>query len=573
MVSVFLEKLEMSIAKELSKERKQKQKDGIIPKWYTTAGYQLFKEKYDSGGNVKQRYETISKTLANHYKGTCFYEKAESKFFELLWKGWLSPSTPILANTGTNKGLSVSCSGNVVEDSIEGFYNARRECAILTKQGFGTSSYIGNIRARGTPISTGGKASGILPVLKGFIQDSRDVSQGNTRRGAWAGYLNIEHGDFFEICDYVYNNPDDCNIGWIVSNSFIERLNLGDNEALLKYQKALKTKIVTGRGYFCFIDKINSRRIPEYVKNNHYVQASNLCNEIALFSDKDNTFSCVLSSLNIAKWDEWKDTDAVFWSVLFLDAVVEDLLVKAKDIPGLEKICNFASYSRAIGLGQCGWVTYLQDHNIPFESLEAHFFNSYIASYIQEKALEASRTLANELGEPELLKGSRRRNSHLIAIAPTKSTALIMGGISEGISPFPANTYLQNTAGGEMNRINPSFLKLMKQKGMYNKNEIAKITQNQGSVQTLEWLSPLEKQVFKTAFEIDQQWILRFAEQRGKYIDQWQSLNLFFPEDCKEKQISEIHKQAFLSPNILGLYYCYTKAGVSGSTGECSVCQ
>lgn len=558
---------------ELSKERKALQQSGVVPEWMTTAGVQLVKEKYHKTGNVKQRYQTIAKTLARHYKGTPFDAQAEDKFFEMLWKGWLSPSTPVLANTGTNKGLPVSCSGNVVDDSIDGFYSARHEVALLTKHGFGTSSYLGNIRPRGSAISVGGKACGVVPVFKGFVQDMRDVSQGNTRRGAWAGYLPIDHGDFHELCDFLYNNPDDANVGWVVTDDFINKMKNGDSEAIVRYQKTLKTKMVTGRGYYCFIDKINRHRPLVYKEKGHLVKASNLCDEITLFSDEENTFSCVLSSLNIAKYDEWEHTDTIFWAVLFLDAVAEEMIQKASGIKGLEKVVNFTRYSRALGLGQCGWATYLQAHNIPFESLEAQFFNLNLAKKIKTEADKASETLAQIMGEPELMKGTGKRNSHLIAIAPTKSTALIMGGISEGIAPDPAISFLQNTAGGSMDRINPVFLKLMKEKGKYNVKEVGKIASAFGSVQGLEWLTEHEKGVFKTAFEIDQNVVLRYASQRAKFIDQWQSLNLFFPAECDERIISSVHQKAFLDENILGLYYIYTQAGVQGSTGECSVCQ
>ena len=557
----------------LSKERKEKQAEGKIPDFMTTAGYQLFLERYAENGEVKARYHTIAQTLSKHYKGTPFETQAEDKFFEMLWKGWLSPSTPVLANCGTNKGLPVSCSGNVVDDSIDGFYTARHEVAMLTKYGFGTSSYLGNIRPRGSSISVGGKAAGVVPVFKGFVQDMRDVSQGNTRRGAWAGYLPIDHGDFHELCDYLYNNPDDLNVGWVITDAFIEKLKNGDSEALLRYQKTLKTKMVTGRGYFCFIDKINRNRPEVYKKKGHFVAASNLCDEITLFSDRDNTFSCVLSSLNISKYDEWKDTDTIFWAVLFLDAVASEMIEQARGVRGLEKVVHFTEYSRALGLGQCGWATYLQKKMIPFESLEAHWFNMDLAEKIHKEANKASEALAQVLGEPELMKGTGKRNSHLIAIAPTKSTALIMGGISEGISPDPAMSYMQNTAGGSMDRLNPVFLELMKKRGKYNPKEVQKIAKAVGSVQGLEWLSEDEKKVFRTAFEIDQKVILRYASMRAKWVDQWQSLNLFFPADCEESLISSVHQQAFMDERILGLYYIYTMAGVQGSTGECMACQ
>lgn len=259
----------------LSKERKRMQERGECPDWFTTGGYQLFKEKYlYEAKTPKQQYERIAKTAAQH---TEIPDKWEQRFFELMWKGWMSLSTPILANMGTNRGLPVSCSGQYVDDSINGFYKSRHETAILTKHGFGTSAYLGDIRPRGSPISVGGKASGVLPVFKGFVQDMREVNQGNARRGAWAGYIEIDHVDFDELCSHVEHFPDDANIGWIVSEEFIQRLQDGDEEANRRFKKCLKTKLLTGKGYFFFKDKISKHRPQIYKDKQLDIKASNLC--------------------------------------------------------------------------------------------------------------------------------------------------------------------------------------------------------------------------------------------------------------------------------------------------------
>lgn len=564
----------MNIYEKLSEERKELQKKGLVPEWYSTGGYQLFKNRYEykTESSVRGQFERIAKTAAKHLKGTKYEKDAEERFFELFWKGWVSPSTPILANMGTDRGLPVSCSGTYVSDSIYGFYSNRLENAILTKMGFGTSSYLGDIRPRGSKISVGGKTSGVVPVFKGHVQDMRDVAQGTTRRGAWAGYLEITHGDFDELTDHILAEPDDANVGWIIKNSFIKALDEGDPEAIRRYQKAMKLKLITGKGYFCFIDKINEKRPEAYKKNNLFVKFSNLCNEITLFADEEHTFTCVLSSMNVAKYDEWKETDAVFWATIFLDCVAAELIEKAKNIKGLEKAVRFTEKGRALGLGQCGFHTYLQEKMIPFESFEAHLLSQEIAKHIWEESEKASRDMAKELGEPEWCVGTGLRNTHRIAIAPTKSTALLMGGISEGINPDPAMSFVQTSAGGEIDRLNPVLLKLMKEKGVYNKKHIQEITEKQGSVQHVSWLSDKEKEVFKTAFEINQKTIIRMASARAKYIDQWQSLNLFFPADEDPAWISEVHSEAFRDPNILGLYYIYTQAGVQAAKGECESC-
>ncbi len=563
----------MSIYKELSDKRKQSQLDGETPEWYTTAGYQLFNEKYSVDGcSVKDRFQTIAKTASKYVNKYEQFKDAEKEFFKLLWNGWMSASTPILANMGTNRGLVVSCSGSTVSDSVEGFYNSRKESALLTKYGFGTSAYMGNIRPRGSYISNGGKASGVVPVFKGFVQDSKDISQGNTRRGSWSGYLEITHGDYDELADLVLNDPDNCNVGWVITDEFINGLNEGNLDYIRRYQKALKLKMVTGRGYFCFIDKINKKRPECYIKNNLYVKASNLCNEITLASDEEHTFTCVLSSMNVSKYDEWKNTDAVYWATVFLDCVAEDFIQNAKNIKGLENAVRFTEKGRALGLGQCGFHTYLQMNMIPFESLEASFKNKEISKHIYDNSLVASQVMAQVLGEPEWCTGFGIRNSHRLAIAPTKSTALLMGGISEGINPDPAMAFTQTSAGGEMDRVNPIIVNIMKEKGVFNKKNISDIKERMGSIQHVDWLNEEEKKVFKTAFEINQEVIIRLASQRSKFIDQWQSLNLFFSANESEEWISKIHRMAFEDENILGLYYIYSQAGVLASK-DCEACQ
>lgn len=568
----------MSNYDRLSEERKRLQEDGELPKWFTTGGWQLLKEKYLWAPTPRAQYEHIAATLAAHTDND---PKWREKFFDILWKGWLSPSTPVLANTGTSRGLPVSCSGGYVPDSVDGFYTARREAALLTKYGFGTSGFLGDIRARGEPISTGGKASGVVPVLKGFVQDSRDVSQGNTRRGSWAGYLPIDHNDFDELVTFLEKEPDDLNVGWNISNEFLHNLERGDPESRRRFSRALKTKMVTGKGYFFFTDKANTKLPPYYPIP---VKASNLCNEILLPSDEEHSFTCVLSSLNVSKYDEWKDSDAVFTATVFLDCVASEFISRAKSIPGLENAVRFTEKARALGLGVAGFHTYLQQKRIPLDSLEAVYFNQELFEKIDKESLEASKWMGDVWGFPEWVKQKYDkgpindmklvRNCSRIAVAPTKSTALIMGGISEGINPDPAMVYTQSTAGGEINRINPVLLGIMKERKVYDKKHINEIVDAFGSVQGVDWLDEEEKRVFRTAFEYDQRVLVRLAAQRGHWIDQWQSLNLFFSAEEDPKEVVDVHKEAFSNPNILGLYYVYSKSGVSGSKDDsCAVCQ
>lgn len=554
----------------LGDERKHLQEIGEAPEWLTTGGYQLLKEKYlDKNQTPKERFQIIAKTAAQYLPDSHIWE---SRFFQLFWNNWLSPSTPVLANMGTKKGLPVSCSGSVIGDSVDSFYSSLHEAAMLTKNGFGTSAYLGNIRPRGSVIASGGIAAGVLPVFEDFVIMTRKISQGSTRRGAWAGYIEADHPDVDELIHFIENNPDDANIGWIITDKFIEELDKGNQDYITRYQKIMKMKMVQGKGYFDFIDKSNALRPKMYVDKGLYVKAKQLCNEIVLMSDEEHTYSCTLSSMNLVRWDEWKDTDAVFWATVFLDCVVEDFLRNARGIPGLEKIIRFTEKSRPVGLGAMGFHSYLQKNMFPFDSVEAAMFNDEAFSHMHSESLRATQWMAKELGEPEWCVGYGVRNTHRMAVAPTKSTAILMGGWSEGINPDPAMVYTQLTSSGEVDRINPFLLEIMKDRNVYNKATIKSLVATQGSVQHVTWLSEHEKEVFKPAFEINQEVILQLASARQMYIDQGQSLNLFFGADEDEGYISYIHELAMRDPFILGLYYVYSKAGVTASKGECVSC-
>lgn len=557
----------------LSEERKKMQEDGDMPSFWSTGSWQLFKNKYLYQANTpREQYTRIAKTLSAHTPDPDYWCE---RFFDLMWKGWLSPSTPILANTGTNRGLVVSCAGQYISDNIFDIYSAKTETAMLTKMGFGTAGYLGDIRPRGAPISTGGTATGVLPIIEGFQKDMEYVAQGTARRGSWAGYLPIDHGDFDEVCTYLEQQPDGNNIGWCVSNAFIEELQERDPEALRRYAKALKTKCTSGKGYFFFPDKANAKRPPWYVDKGLDVKSPQLCNEIMLHSSAEYTYTCVLASINLLHWDEIKESNAIFEATVFLDCVCQEFIERAKNIKGLEKAVAATKKGRALGLGVCGYASYLQSKRIPFESLEAYYWNIEVFSKMKEDSTKASEWIATIYGEPEWLKGYGRANSHTLAVAPTKSTALIMGGVSEGINPDTAMVFTQRSAGGEVDRINPWLLELMKEKGVYSQKNVSEVREAMGSVQGVSWLTDEEKSWFKTAFEINQHVIIRKAAARGKYIDQWQSLNNFFRAGEDESVVNEVHKEAFLNPDILGMYYIYSMSGIQASNdkNECVACQ
>lgn len=556
----------------LSKQRKELQEQDMAPLHWSTGAYQLFKEKYLYAAQTpREQYVRIASTLAAHTPDPLRWKGI---FFDLMWKGWLSPSTPVLANCGTTRGLPVSCAGSYIGDSIDEIYAAKRETAMLTKMGFGTAGYLGDVRPRGATISVGDKSSGVLPIIEGFQRDMEYVAQGTARRGSWAGYLPIDHGDFYEVCNYLITEPDGNNIGWCVSDEFIQLLEDGDEDAHDRRQTALHTKMTTGKGYFFFPGKANANRPQWYVDHGLDIKAPQLCNEIMLHSGPDYTYTCVLASMNLSKWHEWKDTDAVFQSIVFLDCVVQEFLERGKNIPGLEKAIAATKKGRALGLGVCGLHTLYQQEMLPYESFEAKKLNVQIFKYIREEAEKATSWIAGLWGEPDWCKGYGRANTHLIAIAPTKSTALIMGGVSEGAGLDTAFVFTQMTPAGEVDRVSPTLLALMKKKGVNTKRHIEEVRDAMGSVQGVDWLTAEEKEVFKTAFEIDQMQVLKQASQRARYIDQWQSLNLYFAGDVAEEVISAVHKAAFLDRNILGLYYVYSKAGIQASNdkGECEAC-
>lgn len=566
-------KKEQSIYAELGEERKRLQEEGKLPEWVTTPAWQMLKENY-----LSEKYPdlySVYHRVANHAAGyTDNQEEWSEKFFELLWNGWLAASTPVLSNMGTGVGCAVSCAGGYINDSVYDFYDAQKEAAVLSKNGFGTSGYLGAIRPRGSQIAgMKGAASGVLPVFKDFVQLSRDISQGSQRRGAWAGYIEIDHGDFHELVNYIGKNPDDANIGWNITDSFIAKLDAGDPDSIDRYQKALKLKMITGKGYFFFVDKVN-RQAPQMFKDKGLtIKASNLCSEIALFSDEDHTFSCVLSSMNASMYDEWKDTNAVFNATVFLDCVNQDLIEIGKTKRGMEKVVRFAEKSRALGLGMLGFHTYLQDNMIAFDSMEAYYKNTEIFKHLHDESKRASEWMATAFGEPEWCKGYGVRNVTRIAIAPNMSSSLICGSVSQGIEPIYKNAYVQNTAAGKIDRVNPTLLRLMKEKDVYSDVTVKDIIDHHGSVQHVDWLKDDEKAVFKTAFEIPQTQIIRLASARQKFIDQAQSINLFFSAEEDEEYISEVHKMAFTDPYIKSLYYIRSENGVDVNKSACVACE
>lgn len=564
---------EMKAFEDISQERKKLQSMGLLPDWYTTQAYQMFSRKYQVQGenSLYGRHKTIAKTLASHLPPQ-YQEEFETRFFDLMWKGILSPASPALANTGTTRGMPVSCSGQVVADSIDEFYSALRETAILSKYAFGTSADFSGIRARGSSISTGGVANGAKEVIDDFFTATSKVSQGGNRRGSIGAYLDIEHGDFYECLNSLKTEANGKNYGWIMRDSFIAKLKANDPEASARWKDAVHVKLLTGKGYFFFPDKANRQRPQMYKDLGLDIKATNLCTEIMLHSSKDYTYSCILASLNMIHWKAIKDSDAVFVSTIFLDCLCSEFIKQSEGVVGLEKVREFTRLGRAVGLGVMGISTYLQQERIPYESLDAHFLNHEMFKHLHDESLRASQWLAKVMGEPEWCKGYGVRNTHRTALAPTKSTSLLMGGVSESWFPDPGMVFDASSATGELRRIVPEIYKLMQERGVYSESTLQDIIDHVGSVQHVDWLTDHEKAVFKTAFEIDQEVLLRRASQRQKHLCQGQSLNFFLPENGSEHLIAKLLSKCAMDENILSQYYIYSRSGVVVKD-ECIACQ
>lgn len=568
-----------------SRLRKQLQSDGLAPDWYSTASYQLLVNKHylDAGETPRDMYTRIAKRAAELTKASVptdlGYSTWYDAFFDIMWKGWLSPSTPVLTNMGNERGHPIACSGTHVGDSIRSFYLALTELAQLTQRGYGTSVSLDSIRRRGASISTGGEANGPHDFADDVVNVMKKVSQGSARRGSAGQYINILNPDVDEFLDQLNADDDGWNIGWNITDDYEALFKRDPDEADRLWKRMLKTKMTKGKGYMLFLDKVNRNRPQMYVDKGFYVKQSNLCSEILLFNDEEHSFTCVLSSMNIAKYDEWKHTKAVFIATVFLDAVIEDMLIKAKQEPGFERVIAFTEKSRAIGLGVLGLSSYYQQQSWVFGDFQSIQFNRSFFKMLSDETLKASKFLAVEVGEPEWMQGYGERFSHRIALPPTKSTSIVQGGISEGIMPVFANVFEQDTAGGTVYRINPVLLPIMKARGHYNNETMKRIAEAQGSVQGESWLSDHEKKVFKTAFEINQESIILMASHRQQVMGpgaQGQSVNLYFQAEEPEEEISRIHDIAFKDPWIFSLYYIHSlneESTYKVDKSECEGCQ
>ena len=500
-----------------------------------------------------------------------------NKFFKYMWKGWLNLASPVLSNTGTDRGLPISCFGIDTPDSIRGIGLTNAELMRLTSLGGGVGIGLGKVRGRGVKIGNGdmGQSEGIVPWAKIYDSTIIATNQGAVRRGAASVNLDINHPDIKEFLQIRRPKGDpnrQClNLHQCISvdDKFMQRLEHRDPEAMEVWVEILKSRVETGEPYIMYKDNVNNANPPAYVKNNLEVTMTNICSEIALHTDEEHSFVCCLSSLNLTKYDEWKDTDLVETAIYFLDGVLEEFLVKTNGKESMIRSHRSAKKGRALGLGVLGWHTFLQSKGIPFTSIAATSWTNRIFSQIKTQAEAASRKLAEEYGEPVWCKGTGMRNTHVMAIAPTVSNSTISGGVSAGIEPIPANVYTFNSSKGTFIRKNPVLEKYLEEKG-YNSEEVwQQILKDRGSIANLpEDVMPFEdKEVFLTFAEINQLALVEQAAIRGKYIDQAQSLNLAFDPGDSPKFINLVHQTAW-KLGLKTLYYLRTDSVINGDIGS-----
>lgn len=490
------------------------------------------------------------------------------KFKELIEKGWMSLSSPIWANMGTSRGLPISCFNVHIPDSMIGITSKLSEVIMQTKLGGGTSGYFGELRGRGRAITDNGKSSGAVSFMKLFDAVMDTVSQGATRRGAFAAYLDIDHPDVKEMLKIkdIGNPIQNIFFGVNVPDYWMQEMIDGDEEKRDLWAEVLKSRQQKGLPYIFFTDNVNKNKPQVYKELNMKINASNLCSEIALPSNDLESFVCCLSSMNLELYDEWKDTDAIKYATYFLDAVMSEFIDKTKDDVYLKPAHNFAKNHRAIGLGVMGWHSYLQKNMISFESLEAKMLTNQIFGKLQKETLQASVELGQNYGYAPIFdsfmdnrgnystKDVLRRNTTLLAIAPTTSSSAILGQTSPGIEPFSSNYFKAGLAKGNFMRKNKYLESLLESKNINDEDTWRSIMLAQGSVQHLEELTQEEKDVFKTFKEISQYEIILQASIRQKYIDQSQSLNINIPSELPIKDVNKLIIDAW-KLGVKTLYY------------------
>ena len=507
--------------------------------WLNEDSKQFLERGYlQKGESPKKRIRAIAEAAEKYLRQSGFADKFE----DYMKRGFYSLSSPVWSNFGKDRGLPISCNGVYIDDKMDSILRKQAEVGMQTKHGSGTSGYFGDLRGRGVPISVGGVSAGAVYFMELYDKVAAIVSQGHVRRGSFAAYLPVDHPDIEEFLRIrSEGNPiQEMSFAVCIDDKWMESMVEGDKDKRKVWANIIKKRFETGYPYIFFTDNANNNAPQAYKDKKLKIHASNLCSEIALHSSEDESFVCCLSSLNLLRWDEIKETDAVETLVCFLDAVMEEYIYKTENIPFTKSCHNFAKRQRALGLGVLGWHSLLQSKSIAFEGLEAQFLNAEIHNIIRERCDRATSELAEEFGEPEHLRGYGRRNMTTMAIAPTTSSSFILGQVSPSIEPLNSNYFTKDLAKGKFTYKNPHLEKLLEEKGKNNATTWKSILVKGGSVQHLDFLSDHEKDVFKTFGEISQKEIVIQAAQRQKYIDQGQSLNVMISPKCPPKQVSEL---------------------------------
>lgn len=503
------------------------------------------------------------------------------KFYDYMSKGWISLASPVWANFGTKRGLPISCFGSYLSDDMAGILLTHAEASMMSKYGGGTSGYFGALRPRGAPIGDNGASNGPVTFMQLFEKMVDVVSQGKVRRGSFSPYLPVEHADISEFLDIgTEGNPIQTMTHAVtVTDAWLTEMAEGDEDKRKIWAKVIQRRGEMGYPYILFVDNANNNTVDVYKDKELKIVASNLCSEIMLPSTEDWSFVCCLSSLNVLHYDAWKDTDLVETMTYFLDAVITDFCNKLEALRDsdkkeerlaftfMERSYNFAIENRALGLGVLGWHSYLQSKNIALESEEASGLNVEIFKGIKEKAYAASTEMAKEYGEPKVLKGYNRRNTTLLAIAPTTSSAFILGQVSQSIEPVWSNCYVKDMAKLKVTVKNPFLQKLLQEKGRDDRDVWNGIRDNDGSVQHLDFLSDEEKKVFRTFSEIDQNIVIEQAAARQEYIDQGQSLNIMVAPSTPPKDINQFYMKAW-KLGIKALYYQHSMNAAQALTRQ-----
>jgi|TARA_Y100000289_G_scaffold1547_1_gene1481 ribonucleoside-diphosphate reductase alpha chain len=545
--------------------------DADVYKKTITGGY-LF-----NGETPKDAYKRVAKTAAMRLKKP----ELEDKFFEYIWNGWLCLASPVLSNLGTERGLPISCFGIDVADSIQDIGKKNLEMMLLAKHGGGVGIGINQIRPAGAEITMNGTSDGVVPFCKIYDSTILATNQGAVRRGAASVNLNIEHKDWedwLEIREPKGDvNRQSLNLHQctIIGDKFMRKLAAGDKVARRKWGKLLQKRKATGEPYIMFKGNVNKQNPSMYKDNALKVFMTNICSEIVLHTDENHSFVCCLSSLNLAKYHEWKDTNLIYDSIWFLDGVLEEFIQKAKNRRGFENAVRFAEKSRALGLGVLGWHTYLQQKGFPFEGLLAQYETRRIFSQIKIESERASMALAETYGEPLWCVGTGFRNTHLRAIAPTVSNSKLAGNISPGIEPWAANVFTDQSAKGTFIRKNPTLVEELKKHNLNTDKIWDQILADGGSVQGIKALDKITvgehdvpiKEVYKTFKEINQLELVNQAGIRQQYIDQAVSLNLAFPSEVDPKWLNKIHLEAW-KRGIKTLYYMRTESVLRGDIAK-----